>query len=342
MSAADWLVRELKNRGVEWIATLCGHGLDPLFAAARGAGIRLVDTRNEQTAAYIAECAGRLTRRPGVCACSSGIAQVNALTGVVNAYFDGAPMLLLSGAAAHRTAGMGHFQDLDQAGLAAPVTKYSRVIASPERTVQMLSEALDAAAAYPPGPAHLVFPMDVQNAPVAEMIPAIPATRTAPRDDVDRAARAIEQAERPLIVAGSGCYYAGAGEDLLSFAERFSVPVVTPIWDRGSIERVSPVFLGVAGAATGGARLLADSDCVLVAGAAADYRLGYLATGVPFLADWNALAEACHRTHAAWLVEARRRCDEFRESIRETGRRQAQAGTHAIDILDALEPHLRG
>ncbi|MGH9661725.1 MAG: thiamine pyrophosphate-dependent enzyme, partial [Bryobacteraceae bacterium] len=70
--------------------------------------------------------------------------------------------------------------------------------------------------------------------------------------------------------------------------------------------------------------------------------LGYLATGVPFLADWNALAEACRRTHAAWLAEARRRSDEFRESIRETGRRLAQAGTHAIDILDALEPHLRG
>src|SRR5579872_4607708 len=100
MTAAEVLIRELQERGVQWMATLCGHGLDPLFQAARSAGMRLVDTRNEQTASYIAESAGRLTRQPGVCAVSSGIAHVNALTGVANAWFDRAPMLLISGAAA--------------------------------------------------------------------------------------------------------------------------------------------------------------------------------------------------------------------------------------------------
>src|SRR6266478_9838354 len=77
MTAAELLVRELKQRGIDWMATLCGHGLDPLFQAARKAGMRLVDARNEQTAAYLADAYGRLTRRPGVCAVSSGIAQVN-------------------------------------------------------------------------------------------------------------------------------------------------------------------------------------------------------------------------------------------------------------------------
>src|SRR6266571_6528380 len=109
MTAAEWLVRGLRERGVDWMATLCGHGLDPLFHAARRAGMRLIDTRNEQTAAYIADAYGRLTRRPGICAVSSGVAQVNALTGVANAWFDQGPMLLISGAAAASTAGMGHF-----------------------------------------------------------------------------------------------------------------------------------------------------------------------------------------------------------------------------------------
>src|SRR6202049_2678934 len=123
MTAADLLIADLRERGVGWMATLCGHGLDPLFQAARNAGMRLVDTRNEQTASYIADAWGRLTGRPGVCAVSSGIAQVNALTGVTNAWFDRAPMLLISGAAAMSTAGMGDFQDLGQGALAGALNK---------------------------------------------------------------------------------------------------------------------------------------------------------------------------------------------------------------------------
>src|SRR3954466_14516310 len=98
MRAADLLISGLRERGVEWIATLCGHGLDPLLNAARQAGLRLVDVRNEQTCAYLAAPSGRLTRRPGVCAVSSGVALVNALAGVANASFDCAPLLLISGA----------------------------------------------------------------------------------------------------------------------------------------------------------------------------------------------------------------------------------------------------
>ena len=99
MTAVEIFIGALRERGVEWIATLCGHGLDPLYHAAAGAGLRLIDTRNEQTAGYIADAYGRLTRRPGICAVSSGVAHLNALTGVLNAWFDESPMLLISGAA---------------------------------------------------------------------------------------------------------------------------------------------------------------------------------------------------------------------------------------------------
>src|SRR6202035_2411665 len=118
------------------------------------AGMRLVDARNEQTAAYIAESYGRLTRRPGVCAGSSRIAQVNALTGVANAWFDRSPMLLVSGAAAASTAGMGHFQDLDQVSLARPITKFSRSVDCAPRVREILAEALRIATADLPGPVH--------------------------------------------------------------------------------------------------------------------------------------------------------------------------------------------
>src|SRR5579872_3099170 len=164
MTAAELLVQGLRDRGVEWVATLCGHGLDPLLNTARQAGVRLIDVRNEQTCAYIADAFGRLTRRPGVCAVSSGVAHLNALTGVANAWFDRAPMLLISGAGPISSAGKGHFQDLDQVALARPITKFSASIDAAGRTLHILDEALAAAVADPPGPVHLMFPLDVQEA----------------------------------------------------------------------------------------------------------------------------------------------------------------------------------
>ena len=93
MTGADILIRELMDRGVENIFTLCGNGLDLILTAAQESGMRVIDTRNEQAAGYMADAVGRLTRRVGVAAASAGVAHINALTGVCNAFFDGSPML---------------------------------------------------------------------------------------------------------------------------------------------------------------------------------------------------------------------------------------------------------
>ena len=340
-TAVEWLASDLKQRGVDWIGTLCGHGLDPLFEAAARQEIRLIDTRNEQTAAYIADSFGRLTGRPGVCAVSSGVAVANALTGVVNAWFDGAPMLLISGSGPLGTAGMGHFQDLDQVALASPVTKFSRRIDSPDRVLRVLDEAWQAAITSPPGPAHIMFPMDMQT---AETVPlpwrAAPAALQ-PSADYSRIALELNRAESPLIVAGSGMHYASAGEALMHFSERYAVPVVTPIWDRGCIDRPIPGFLGVIGAASGGAPLLAQSDCLLLAGASVDYRLGYLQPGavrgdaaiLRMDANWSGLEEACARLggkqHHGWLEAARRQREDFRKAVEQRAAEQADRSLHA-------------
>lgn len=351
MTAAELFVQRLRERGVDWMATLCGHGLDPLFQAARQAGLRLVDVRNEQTAGYMAECAGRLTRRPGVCAASSGVAHMNALTGVLNAFFDRAPMLEIAGAAAVRTMGLGHFQDCDQVSMASPVTKQARLIASPDRALQMLDEALDAAAEDPPGPVHLTFPMEVQRAEAVDPIRVKPAVKPAVLEDPGPVAAALNAASQPLIVAGSGVFYAGAGEALLHFAEEFSVPVVAPIWDRGSVDRASPVFQGVIGAATGGPRLLADADLIVLAGAQADYRLGLLeppavredARVLRLDRNWAGLASLYRgRDHQAWLLEACRRRDEHRRLVCDRGAEQARQGLHAVHLIDGLRKLLTG
>ncbi len=350
MRAVDWFLGSLKERGVTWMATLCGHGLDPLYDAARRAGLRLIDTRNEQTAGYMAGAAGRLTRRPGVAAVSSGVAHVNALAGVADAFMDGAPMLLVSGAAAVRTRGMGCFQDLDQVALAEPVTRYARLADCAERVLEILEEAWRAALEGP-GPVHITFPMDVQTAEVEGARLVRPAPRPPARfieGDPGETARALAGAERPLVVAGSGVYYAGEGEALAEFCERFGIPFVIPIWDRGCAERRLESFMGVIGAATGGPRLLADADCIVMAGAVPDYRVGYLEPGavaerarVTYLNHgWREVGGLYERAGGGvrrpWLEEAARRREAFRRAVWESGERQSDGRTHAIHIVRAL------
>jgi acetolactate synthase-1/2/3 large subunit len=376
MNGIQLFVNELQRRGVPFIATLCGHGLNDLDKTCEEAGLPLLDVRNEQAASYIADVTGRLSRQVGVCAVSSGVAHANAMTGVVNAYFDGAPMLLITGSAATTTAGLGHFQDLDQVALAAPVCKYARTIDHVRRIPQLVHEAFGAAMSGRPGPVHLTFPMDVQTAEVkaddlvrvAAPTPGVAAPAWGDPTQITQVAELLSQAERPLLIAGSGVYYAGAEEVLATFVKALGVPVVVPIWDRGSIARPIEEFMGVIGAATGGPRLLPDTDLILMAGAACDYRLGYLqppavrqdaqivridvdpgrlyqgvGAHVSILGDpgsvLSQLTEACAnrdvQPHTAWLQEAQTRRRAFRQQCLEA-RGRAPEGLHALDIVDAV------
>ncbi|HEY3836854.1 MAG TPA: thiamine pyrophosphate-binding protein [Bryobacteraceae bacterium] len=356
MTAAEMLVQRLRQHGVEWIALLCGHGLDPLLNAARQAGLRLVDVRNEQTCAYLADAFGRLQRRPGVCAVSSGVAHINALTGVANAYFDGAPLLLISGAGATATAGKGHFQDLDQVALARPITRFSASIDDAERTIDLLDEAFATALGGPRGPVHLMFPLDVQvtelssrETPALSPVSVHPSSAEPGPDDI---ANALASADAPLVIAGSGVFYEGSANGMLRFCEEFHIPVVTPIWDRGVVDHRSPIFCGVVGAATGEPAVLCDADCILLAGAEIDYRIGYLqppavrADARIFRAgaDWNALAGACRKNatkrpeaRESWLAECLQRRDDFHRSVEGRADEQARQGLHAIHVIRAIQ-----
>jgi len=331
VTGAELFVERLQALGVEWIATLCGHGLDPLFDACRRAGLRLVDTRNEQAASYMADAWGKLTRRPGVAASSSGVAHVNALAGLVNAFFDGTPMLLVTGSAELATMGRGHFQDLDQVALAAPVSKLARLIGGPDSVAEAVDEAFAAAIAPRPGPVHLTFPMDAQRGAVT-IDP--PPPRPAPQPSAAPAPK-LPDAERPLLIAGSGVFHAGRQEALARFCRQCAVPVVVPIWDRGPIDRPIPEFLGVIGAASGGPRLLADADLVLLCGAQPDYRVGYGDPRFRSLAP-EQLDSARLRPRPEWLAEARRRRDQFQRDFLSAAQASRRAGLHALDIVAAL------
>lgn len=375
MNGAQLLAQELRSRGVTFIALLCGHGLDPFSNACLEAGIRLVDVRNEQAAGYIAECYGRLTRQPGICAASSGVAHVNALTGVLNAYYDGAPMLLISGSGALRTAGMGHFQDLDQVALATPICTFARVVDHVDVIDQYIAEAWSEMQNGRPGPVHLTLPLDIQNQTVRPPADRRKYSVVRSQTQTDQAqlleaARAIAAAQRPLLIAGSGMYYAHGEEALQLFTETTAIPVTTPIWDRGSVPKPLDTWVGVLGAATGGPLLLPEADVVILAGAECDYRVGYLqspgiadgATLIRIDSDYDRINKgtAAHISiqndpaviltriaelyreqtfpqHSEWLQEARSRYNTFRANVRNTDRSTPDGRLHALDIIEALE-----
>ena len=377
MNGAELLVQELLDRGVGFVATLCGHGLNPFFVACRAKGLKLIDTRNEQAAAYLADAFGRLTRRVGVCAVSSGVAHVNALTGVTNAYFDGAPMLLLSGSAAVSTMGLGHFQDLDHVAIAAPLCKFSHTVTVPERIPQLVEQAFAAATQGRPGPVHLTIPMDVQWAEVNMAKVVNSPTRSASVVQsasgdpglIAETARLLSEFKKPLLVAGSGVFYADGAAALANFAEASAVPVGVPIWDRGPVETSCPEFMGVVGAATGGPSLLADADLIILAGVHFDYRIGYLQPPairsdarvirididpaeltrgvkghVTIQGDARSVLEQLTEEvkrqgmppHTAWRDEAATRRRQFRGSCM-AKRDRAPQGMRALDIIRALD-----
>ncbi|MDP3064641.1 MAG: thiamine pyrophosphate-binding protein [Chloroflexota bacterium] len=379
MNGADLLVQALRQRGIEFVTTLCGNGLGAFYSACARAGLRLVDFRNEQAASLAADTVARLTGRLAVCAVSSGGAHVNALVGLMNAQYDGAPLLLITGASEQSRTDMGKFQDLDQVSLAAPLCKYARLVDGPERLGFYVHEACSRALSGRGGPVHLTVPSDVLAAEV-DVSTAMPRPArlgelhphgTPDTALVDEVAALLERAERPILIAGSGAFYAGAGASLESFLEATDIPVMAPIWDRGVVSRPVEQFMGVIGAASGEPRLLPDADVVLLLGARVDYRIGYgeppavrvdarivridvdpeeLIQGrepdVALLADpasalaalARTLKERGFRPRRAWLAEAKRRYREFR--ARWTGPTPEAPPLTGRHIVQALQPLL--
>jgi acetolactate synthase I/II/III large subunit len=286
MNGAQWLVRALQAGGVERIFVLCGNGLRPFLDACIEAEMPLVDVRNEQAAAYMADATSRLTRRLAVVATSAGPGFGNALTGLLNSYWDGAPTLLITGDSASATQGLGHFQELDQVAISSPICKYTRRIRSASMLPGEAASAVIHATTPRPGPVHLCIPIDVfaqELEPPGFGLPPLE-VREGLNPDAERveaAAKALAAARTPVLIAGSGAFYARAGAALQTFAQQVDMPVFTPLWDRGCVDQPWPQYVGPTSAEVNGAYgCIAEADLVLTVGARVDFRLGFGRTPV--------------------------------------------------------------
>ena len=280
MNGAEWLVQSLIQRGVEYVFVLCGNGLGPFLEACHGSELQLIDVRNEQAASYMADLWGRMTGRLGVVAVSSGPGHTNALTGLANAAWDGGPMLLLSGCSDWSTKGLDHFQELDQVGMVEPICKYASLVDRVDHLERKFNAAVFHATTHRPGPVHLTIPMDVLRAeckaPKASAPAQVGQGPAANRSIARQVVAKLHGAAKPLIVAGSGVFYAGAGSLIQEFAQLASIPVLSQMWDRGDFPLAFKEYVGVASSEVNGAMSLFDeADVVLSVGGRVDYRLGY-------------------------------------------------------------------
>jgi acetolactate synthase-1/2/3 large subunit len=263
--------RALREAGVSTLFALPGGHNLPLFEGARLEGIRLIDTRHEENAVMMAEGWALATGEVGVASMTAGPGFTNAVAGIAEANKAGAPVVVISGRTSLRQRGREAVQDLDQLNVVAPMTKWRDQCLAAERIPEYVRSAVHHARSGAPGVAYLEIPQDVFGAraeaaskPWPQGFPRPGEAR--PAGDpatVDRAVEVLAGASRPVVLAGSGAFFSGAGEALARFANQTGVPVITTSAARGLLDDDHPRCLG--GLVHGGIAL-ASSDAVLVLG----------------------------------------------------------------------------
>ncbi len=261
----------LRSAGVRYAFVVPGESFLGLLDGLRDAGIRIVTTRHEGGAAFMAEAYGQLTGRPAVCVATRAVGSANLAIGIHTAQQDSTPMFALVGQVARAFQGREAFQEIDQPGSIGRLAKHAAEIGRAEDVPRAVAEAIRAALTGRPGPALLSVPEDLLD----EILPA-GTELAAPRPNPSRAEPAeirsilqmLASAERPVILAGGGILRARTSTDLLRLAELLEVPVIAA-WRRADvISNDHPLYLGMAGygAASTVRERLEQADAIAVIG----------------------------------------------------------------------------
>ena len=282
MNGADALVRMLQLNGVKHIFGLCGDTSLPFYdALARlDHGIDHVLTRDERSAAYMADAYARVTGKPGVCEGPSGGGATYLLPGLVEANESAVPVLGITSDVNVGSRGKFPLTELDQQAMYKPLTKWNTTIDRVDQIPHAVRSAFRAMVTGRPGATHICLPYDVQK---HEIDPAevwaqpghdrFPAYRFAPDpSDVERAADKLVAARCPVLVCGGGVTLSGASAELAALAEQLDAPVCTTVSGNGSLATQHPLNAGVIGT-NGGVeatrKVIAQADLVLFIGARA-------------------------------------------------------------------------
>lgn len=262
----------LLARNVKYIFTLSGGHITPIYQYLENSDITLYDTRHEQAAVFMAEAWGKMTRTPAVAMVTAGPGFTNALTAVASAYFSNTPLVLIAGCVGLDCKEKLDLQDMPQQAVIAPMVKKSLVCQKPERIFEYVDLAFRTASSGRPGPVYLEFPVDMLNAQVDRDSIRTPVTDVCSRAaDTDAAAgmlEMIQQAEKPVVIAGSGAWQSGAEAELKEFIEQTGMPVFTSLTGRGTIADDHPLCFEGALAIRPGCAFAAyiETDLVILLG----------------------------------------------------------------------------
>jgi thiamine pyrophosphate-dependent acetolactate synthase large subunit-like protein/rubredoxin len=270
-TVSDVLIEQIAEWGVRYIFGVPGTSTLGVVDAVRKSGrLKYIQVRHEQTAAFMASAYGKLTGNIAACLGVSGPGATNLATGLYDASLDHSPVLALTGLVARQLIGPGSTQEIDQYSFFEPICVYNKILMSEKQTTTLATLAIKHAL-LEGGVSHLGIPNDVQKLPYETNV--LPLEGRMPNLAYGQeetlivdAARIIDQAERPVIIAGFGAR--GQGNRLLEFAAKISAPIVTTFRGKGVVDESSFFSVGCHGGigSTAAAELTRKADLLVVIG----------------------------------------------------------------------------
>ncbi len=252
-NGAETIVECLKREGVEYIFGYPGGAVIPLLDALRDSSIKFILTRHEQGAVHIADGYARATGKPGVALVTSGPGATNTITGLLTAYMDSVPLIVLCGQTITPLLGKDAFQEADIFGISMPVVKHSYLLKNTQDIPRIMKEAFYISNTGRPGPVLIDVPKDISsslcNVPFIEDID-LPGYKLPEKPDIKeiiKAAEALAGASRPLLLVGHGCVIADASKELKQLVERMKIPVVNTLLGKGAFPENHDLNLGMLG-----------------------------------------------------------------------------------------------
>ena len=256
LTGAQALIKSLEMEGVEVVFGLPGGAILPVYDPLIDSSIRHVLVRHEQGAGHMAEGYALATGRPGVAMVTSGPGATNIVTPIGNAHMDSTPLVVITGQVATAAIGTDAFQECDITGITMGITKHNFLVKSAHEIPRAVAAAFHIATTGRPGPVLVDVPKDITQSmmewwypeSIEELdLPGYHPTVDLDADRVNQAIELIKDAERPVLYVGGGTLKSHASPQLLAFAERTGMPVVTTLMARGAFPDSHPQHLGMPG-----------------------------------------------------------------------------------------------
>ena len=254
LTGAEIIWATLVGEGVDKVFGYPGGAILPAYDALRKFPIHHVLVRHEQGASHMADGYARASGKVGVCIATSGPGATNLVTGIATAMLDSIPIVCITGQVGSKVLGSDAFQEVDITGITLPITKHNYLVTRAEDIAPTLREAFQVATNGRPGPVLIDITKDAQqNSATFNFEAAAPAPYRphpmlqAESSYIQQAIELIQQAKRPVILAGHGITHSGAEVQVLAFAERQQIPVASTLLGLGAFPTYHPLSLGMMG-----------------------------------------------------------------------------------------------